>query len=386
VTAQARVFGLVAGRSLIRVRSTAGSVDSLNPMYGRIGLAALAGFITVGLFTAPPGALTRALVGAALAVAAGVPLFLWRTRAPLAWAAVATVGLVLIANGDPGSLGWFGACVLGGWCVLVAGPAVGAAYWAGALVLFAGEWVLADHDPGWGAWSAGVSFTIGAALMVRHQLTLVEQMRGLQADLAQRSRAEERNRIARDLHDVIAHSLTVSLLHVSSARLAVTHEPADAARALADAERLTRQSLADVRATVGLLRAPGDSGVAAPTPGMADLPQLVEDWRAAQAEISLTVEGDTTALPATTGATLYRIVQEALTNAARHAPGRPTHVAVRVHDEGVDLSVDSAGTPGTGTGMGLLNMKARAEAVGGTCDAGPGGDGWRVQASLPTAS
>ena len=113
------------------------------------------------------------------------------------------------------------------------------------------------HDPGWGAWTAGVSFTVLAALLIRHQLTLVEQMRGLQADLAQRSRAEERNRIARDLHDVIAHSLTVSLLHVSSARLAVEHDPEDAARALADAERLTRQSLADVRATVGLLRATG---------------------------------------------------------------------------------------------------------------------------------
>ncbi len=208
-------------------------------------------------------------------------------------------------------------------------------------------------------------------------------MRGLQADLAQRSRAEERNRIARDLHDVIAHSLTVSLLHVSSARLAVQYDPEDAARALADAERLTRQSLADVRATVGLLRSPGDDGIAPPPPGVDELPRLVDELRDAQADVSLVVDGALNELPATTGATVYRIVQESLTNAARHAPGAKVQVRVGARDGRVDVSVESAGPPGGGSGMGLQSMQERAEAVGGTLHAGPGGAGWLVHASLP---
>ena len=92
-----------------------------------------------------------------------------------------------------------------------------------------------------------------SALLVRHELELVEQLRAAQAGLAERARAEERNRIARELHDVIAHTLTVSLLHVTSARLAVEHDPADAGRALAEAERLGRESLTEVRTTIGLL-------------------------------------------------------------------------------------------------------------------------------------
>jgi signal transduction histidine kinase len=245
------------------------------------------------------------------------------------------------------------------------------------------QWVFAVHDPGWGAWTAGTAFTVLAASLVRHQAVLVEQLRVLQGDLAERERADERTRIARELHDVIAHSLTVSLLHVSSARLAVTHDPSDAARSLADAERLTRQGLDDVRATVGMLRSPGESGIARPTPGIGDLQRLVNDLQATHADVSLTVDGDVTQMAATTGTTIYRIVQEALTNASRHAPGAAVQVAVALHDDRAELSVDSNGAPGHGTGMGLLNMRERAEAVGGTFTAGPGGHGWIVTASLP---
>jgi signal transduction histidine kinase len=293
------------------------------------------------------------------------------------------VGIVLLASGEPGSLGWFGVCVLGGWCALGCPTVVAVAYWVASVTLFGAEWAFAVHDPGWAAWSAGVTFTMLAGLLIRHQLALVEQMRELQADLAQRSRVEERSRIARDLHDVIAHSLTVSLLHVSSARLAVEHDPEDAARALADAERLTRQSLADVRATVGLLRSKHDDDIAPPPPGIRDLPRLVDELRAAQADVSLVVDGDLDELPATTGSTVYRIVQESLTNAARHAPGSNVQVHVAACDGHVDVDVDSSGPPGNGSGIGLTSMRERAEAVGGTLQAGPAGDGWLVHASLP---
>jgi signal transduction histidine kinase len=211
----------------------------------------------------------------------------------------------------------------------------------------------------------------------------VEQLRALQTDLARRSRAEERTRIARDLHDVIAHSLTVSLLHVSSARLAVQHDPDEAVGALADAERLTRQSLDDVRATVGMLRTAGDEGIEPPTPGLDRLDTLVDDLRAARLDVSLCVDGDLHGVPTTIGTSIYRIVQEALTNASRHAAGSSVQVRITASDDHVDASVDSDGPPGHGTGMGLVNMKERAEAVGGTLAAGPGGRGWLVEASFP---
>jgi signal transduction histidine kinase len=351
-------------------------------MYGRFGLAATIGFVAVGLATELPSRAALAVGGALLALAAGVPLFLHRPRYPIGLAVLSSAGIVLLASGDPASLGWFGICVIGGWCALGGSAIIGVTYWIASLALFGAEWIVTVHDPGWAAWTAGVTFTVLAALLIRRQFTLVEQMRALQADLAQRSRLEERSRIARDLHDVIAHSLTVSLLHVSSARLAVEHDPEDAAGALADAERLTRQSLADVRATVGLLRSQGD-GIAPPPPGVRDLPPLVAELRSAHADVSLVIDGDLNELPATTGATIYRIVQESLTNAARHASGSIIQVHIAACDGQVDVAIESSGSPGDGSGMGLTSMKERAEAVGGTLHAGPQGDGWLVRASLP---
>lgn len=356
---------------------------TLNPRFGRFGLVTLTGFVAAGLAIELPGRAPSALVGAVLAVAAAVPLFLWRPRFPVGVATASTIGIVLLANGQPGSLAWFGVCVLAGWCALGADTVVGVAFWIASSMLLGAQWLLTVHDPGWGAWIGGVSFTVLAALLIRHQMALVEQMRALQDDLAQRTRLDERARIARDLHDVIAHSLTVSLLHVSSARLAVEHEPEVAAQALADAERLTRQSLADVRVTVGLLRTPDDDGIATPAPGVGDLPRLVDELRAAWADISLVVEGDLDELPATVGATAYRIVQESLTNAARHAPGSTVTVHLEARNGRVGVSVASSGPPGRGSGMGLTNMRERAEAVGGSLYAGPEELGWLVHASLP---
>ena len=145
-------------------------------------------------------------------------------------------------------------CLIAGWCVLTGSRREGLIYWAAAMILFAAEWLWVRPDPGWGAWLAGVTLTGGLSLLVRHDRDLVGQLRQAQAGLAEQARTQERNRIARELHDVIGHTLTVSLLHVQSARLAVEHDPADAARALAEAERLGRECLAEVRTTVGMLR------------------------------------------------------------------------------------------------------------------------------------
>lgn len=120
-----------------------------------------------------------------------------------------------------------------------------------------------------------------------------------------------------------------------------------------------------------------------PVPGAQQLPRLVEQLRQVGTDIGLVVGGDLRALPDTTGSTVYRITQEALTNAAKHAPGAAVEVRVDVTGDAVHLSVDSAGAPREGMGMGLDGMRERARAVGGTCTAGPGGRGWLVQAALP---
>ena len=187
------------------------------------------------------------------------------------------------------------------------------------------------------------------------------------------------------MHDVIAHTLTISLLHVTSARLAVEYDPGDAARSLAEAERLGRESLDEVRATVGLLRpdVAGGSEPTAPLPGPEAMPALVERFRSAGADVTLAVHGDTDRLPATAGLAVYRILQEALTNAIKHAPGAPTAAILTVGADAVELTVDSAGQPGRGTGLGVISMRERAESLGGRCEAGPGGRGWLVRGTLP---
>ena len=345
------------------------------------GLTLFIALIAIGLARMNPS-LPAAVAGAIVAAAAGV-LLAQQRRPLLAYAAVATAGVAVLGHGQSSNVGWFAVCLLGAWCVLTGSRRDGLVYWAAVIALFGAEWLWIEPDPGWGAWMAGTTLSVLAGLMVRHEMDLVSQLRAAQAGLAERARAEERNRIARELHDVIAHTLTVLLLHISSARLAVEHGLTDAARTLAEAERLGRESLAEVRSVVGMLRQDGDSGRTAPLPGVADLPALVERFRSAGADVTLTIDGDTGRLPATVGLAVYRILQEALTNAVKHALGSSTAVRLAVGPDAARLAVDSAAEPGTGTGVGVLSMRERAESLGGSCQAGPGGRGWLVQATLP---
>jgi len=358
---------------------------------GWVGLAVFAAFLLVGLAARAAEHPATAVAGALIALGAAAPLFLLRTRFTLALAAVSAAGATLVGHSDSRVISWMALVVLAAWCVLAAGIAAGLVFAAASILQFAGEWLWAGpggggaHDPGWAPWAAGVMVGVLAAALIRHQFVLMERLRAAQAGLAERSRAEERNRIARELHDVIAHSLTVSLLHVTSARLAVEHDPAHAARALAEAERLGRESLAEVRATMGLLRSEKHEGIAAPVPGAGQVPRLVDQVRDAGADVTLVVDGDPARLPAVIGSTVYRIVQEALTNASKHAPGSPVLVKITIQN-GVEVCVDSAGVPGRSSGLGLASMRERARAVGGTCSAGPGGRGWLVHARLPIAA
>jgi signal transduction histidine kinase len=377
-----------------RIRGMSGDLAPAGPtepaeyLTGRARWAALALFAVVtaaGASWLNPSA-PVAVAGAVVAVGAAVPLVLgWRPV--LAYAAVATAGIAMLGHGMSSNVGWFTVCLLACWCVLAGRRLEAVAYWAGTMLLFAAEWLWVRSDPGWGAWLAGVTLATAFSVLIRHDRDLLRQLRRAQAGLAEQARAQERNRIARELHDVIGHTLTVSLLHVQSARLTVEHDPADAARALAEAERLGRECLAEVRTTVGMLREDDAADRTAPLPDAGGLPALVEQYRSAGADVTLTVEGDTAGLPATTGLAVYRIAQEALTNAAKHAPGAPTEVRLLVSPGEVTLTVDSRAVPGngavTGTGLGVVSMRERAESVGGTCEAGPGGRGWLVRARLP---
>jgi signal transduction histidine kinase len=324
-----------------------------------------------------------AAFGGAIALGFGAASILGPRRYLVPAATLATAGVALLGNGTSSNVGWFALPVLAAWCAMSAPLLVVGGYLAGSVVLLAGEAIFTDHDPGWAAWIAGTAFSAVASFFGRRQRDLLAELRAAQAGLAQRAQAEERNRIARELHDVIAHSLTVSLLHVSSARLALDDDRDEAARALDEAERLSRQSLDEVRHAVGLLRRDGASDPTTPLPGSVDVPALVQRFRAAGADVRAGVTGDLTTLPSTVGLATYRILQEALTNAAKHAPHATSIVQVTVARDAVRLSVDTSGPPRHGTGLGLRGMRERAESLGGHFAAGPGGNGWLVNAEIP---
>lgn len=340
-------------------------------------------FVAGGAVRRVPDDTVLAVLGGTIALVSGALAVFGRRVLTLPASLAATVGIAVLGQGLPSSVAWFGVPVLVAWCALAAPLFVTALYWAVGIVLLCAEAIFTTHDPGWAAWVGGTCFAAVGCLFGRRQRELVAELRAAHAGLAHRAQAEERNRIARELHDVIAHTLTVSLMHVTSARLAVRDEPADALRALEEAERLGRDSLDEVRHVVGLLRHPDAADPAAPLPGSVDVPALIEGFRAAGANVHATIDGDLAALPGTVGLAAYRILQEALTNATKHAPAAHATVHLEVRPHAVCVNVDSSGTPGRGAGLGLIGMRERAQALGGTFTAGPGGTGWLVRAELP---
>jgi signal transduction histidine kinase len=250
-------------------------------------------------------------------------------------------------------------------------------------------------------WAVGiVANWFAAQAMIAQRRTLVE-LRAAQASLATQAAAAERQRIAGEIHDVVAHSLAVTMLHLTGARHILLRDPHRAEQALAEAERLGRQSLADVRRTVGLLQDPDASGatarpVLAPLPTASDMQTLVDEYARAGMRVELTVEGDASELAAGASLAVYRIAQEALANVAKHATRARTRVELRIDDrqDVLHLRVRDGGGAAelapperadSGSGMGLPGMRKRAELLGGSLFAGPdpAGAGWLVEATLP---
>ncbi|HET8620587.1 MAG TPA: sensor histidine kinase [Acidimicrobiales bacterium] len=258
---------------------------------------------------------------------------------------------------------------------------------ATAVQWWVAELLVPDERIGWAPWAMANIFTFVLGRTLRHQQSLIEQLEDTRRELAEHAVAEERRRIARDLHDLAGHTLAAVLLHVTGARHVLRRDVDEAERALRDAEAVGRSSLDQIRATVAALRA-DELGTDPALPGAADLEILVDDYRRAGLDVDYSVDGDLADLDGPVGTALHRIAREALTNVARHAPGNRVAVSLAATGDGVRLRVVDSGaaaaaSPAGGPHFGLVGMAERARAVGGELDAGPSADGWRVEARLP---
>lgn len=358
----------------------------------------------VGLFTtgdsgagyAEPGA-----VATLLALGCSLP-FYFRRRAPLASTLVAATSLVLLSTLEYPS-------GVQSQLLLVAVYSLGS-HESGARRLFGFLWVevgvivvasvgIPDSTTAnvllAGAFYAAAYF-FGSAMRNRrlYQEQLEERAEILareHEEAAKRAVADERLRIAQELHDVVAHSMGVIAVQAGVGAHVIDADPAEAKRSLEAIATTSRTTLTEIRRLLGVLRADGDADYA-PAPGLADLHRLVADIEAAGVEVDLRVAGSPQTLPPGIDLTAYRIVQEALTNVLKHAG--PAHATVTIGYEpgAVSLEVvdDGHGTNGAGradghaVGHGITGMRERVGVYGGALEVGPRlGGGFRVAARLP---
>ena len=202
---------------------------------------------------------------------------------------------------------------------------------------------------------------------------------------AEAAAAAERARIARELHDIVAHALSVMVLQAAGARLAVVRAPAASVGALHVVEEAGREAVAEMGRLLGVLRADQD----APRAGLAQLDELAGRARLAGLALEVRVDGPAAALAPTVDLAAYRIAQEAVTNAVKHAAPTRARLRVSVAEDGLHLVMEDDGHPdgrrrGAGTGHGLLGIRERVELHGGSVDAAErAGGGFRVHARLP---
>jgi signal transduction histidine kinase len=234
-------------------------------------------------------------------------------------------------------------------------------------------------------WTGALAVAVCAGLLGRFLLATIYELQDTQAKLGAQARSEERRHIAREIHDVIAHSLTVTMLQLGAARLAAERNDRDElAAALREAEDAARASLNDVRRTVGLLGQDGSApGVV--QPDARDLLDLVDQYRAAGMDVRIDIMPPDSPLDAVLGLVVYRVVQESLANAAKHAPGSSTTVSIRADGDLVIEVCSRGGTivQGPGSRRGLSGMEQRVHALKGQISTGPCENGWDVVATLP---
>ena len=240
--------------------------------------------------------------------------------------------------------------------------------------------------------SFGIGWLVGYALRERTEQTQAAEERAARAErdreaAARVAVAEERARIARELHDVVAHAVSVMVLQVGAVRHRMPDSQAENREALQNVEQAGRTALAEMRRLLGAMRRDDDQPEYLPHPGLADLDSLLDDVRAAGLAVRLQVHGEPVALPPGLDLSAYRIVQEAVTNTLKHAHAHQAEVDVHYepHDLRVEVRDDGRGpTTGDGLGHGLVGIGERVKIFGGDLSAGaaPTG-GFVLRARLP---
>lgn len=225
--------------------------------------------------------------------------------------------------------------------------------------------------------------------LIRERAAFLETQRHAERRLAA---AEERAGIARDMHDILGHSLNTITVQAEGARSVLRSDPDVADQAMATIGRLSRDAVDEIRGLIDVLRADAEASDRRPTPTLDDLPRLTEAFRLSGVGVRFTLDGDPREPPALIGQTAYRIAQESITNATKHAPGAPIAVAVAIRRRRVELAISNE-APHSPThaaarslgGHGLVGMEERVHALGGTFSAGPSHypDAWSVTAVLP---
>jgi signal transduction histidine kinase len=386
---------VLAGRT-----GRAGSVQQWVDVVVPVLLAVLA--VTQLVASRPPGNPTLLTVSALGAV---LPLAL-RRRAPLTVTVVvmaAVVVQVVAAGGEPATFAAFLAALI---CVytlgrearpvaMVTGLVVVAVGVITTAYLQAGTTPIHPFDAVYPLVYFGIAGGLGAFVRQRAlRLSAVEdRAAALEGELereAELAAAQERARIARELHDVVAHGLSLMVVQAEAAEAMLARSPEAAAAPLHRVQETGRQSIAEMRRLLGVLRSAGDVVPStAPQPSLRRLPDLVREAADVGLRVDVEVEGDRRDLPLGVELAAYRIVQEALTNSRRHSRARVAHVRLGYASEALRVEVTDDG-PGGGehpapAGHGLIGMRERAALYGGTLEAGPrvDGAGFRVVALLP---
>jgi signal transduction histidine kinase len=242
-----------------------------------------------------------------------------------------------------------------------------------------------------GTWIAGYLARLQRAYSAGLREQAAQRAREQLAE-ARRAQSEERLRIARELHDVVAHSMSLIAVQAGVAGYVASARPEEAARALSSIEEASRGALREMRALLGVLRDDGTAGSGAgliPAPGMADLKALADRTAEAGVRVDLDIHGDRPPLPAGLDLAAYRVIQEAITNVIKHAATDRCRVAVGYADESLNLEITdsgigSASSTGPGTGHGIAGMSERVGMYGGEFSAAPRpGGGFRVSARFP---
>jgi signal transduction histidine kinase len=316
-----------------------------------------------------------------LPLAAKYPMLAWR----IGWLALLLTPLVPTA--------WWGGwpwgppqvlALLGAFCLAAVRQRRAVLWWMWALTLLPwGVWLIKDIPDLNGPASATMIFTATAIAVdsigsrMRTQRALATQTEHTDAERDRRAVLEERTRIARELHDVVAHHLSLIAVRAETAPYRLGELPEPARAEFGSLSEVAREALTEMRRLLGVLRQDQPAGLA-PQPQLADLPALVDAARRAGVEVDLSLAAELGKVPPGVGVCAYRIVQESLSNASQHAPGAAVTVSVDHDSRAVQLQVaNGPGTPATrsgrerGRGHGLTGMSERVALLGGSLSAGP---------------